>query len=252
MRKDDGIPVVVLDLPEYLLTLFRREVFASRIKDLGHRICRAESFGNLVNIGFESRNHGLVCQSETFLFVGCAAHDQRLAASDLVINDTAAQQDIHPDGILLTGIEVFDTQRLAVEAGKGQVRAVILRAHEAVELAVVGVGQPLFELRSLVVQPLRESAADFVDPGIGELDFLSVADLHILPLAINEFTNFLGDVGRGVVQCMLHQVQSAVMAELAVDGILLPDFDVVRACGREAVLVDIGGIADLHLRLEEP
>ena len=108
VREDHRIPVVVLDLPEYLLALLRREILAARIEHAGHRIGRTEGFGDLMDIGFQSRNYRFVHQSDAFFLVGSAAHDKRLAAADLMVHDTAAQQNIHPDSVLLARIEVFD------------------------------------------------------------------------------------------------------------------------------------------------
>ena len=109
MREDHRIPVVVLDLPEYLLALLRREILAARIEHAGHRIRCAERLGDLMDIGFQSRNHRFVHQSDAFFLVGSAAHDQGLAAADLMIHDAAAQQNIHPNSVFLARIEVFDT-----------------------------------------------------------------------------------------------------------------------------------------------
>lgn len=81
VREDHRIPVVVLDLPEYLLALLRREILAARIKHAGHRVRCAERLGYLVDIGFQSRNHRLVHQPDAFFLVGSAAHDKRLAAA---------------------------------------------------------------------------------------------------------------------------------------------------------------------------
>ena len=252
VREDHRIPVVVLDLPEYLLALLRREILAARIEHAGHRIRCAERLGDLMDIGFQSRNHRFVHQSDAFFLVGSAAHDKRLAAADLVVHDTAAQQNIHPNSVLLARIEVFDAQRLAVEAGKGQVRTVVLRAHETVELAVIHVGQTLLEVGGLVAQPVRETAADLVDLDVGLLYLLPVAYLYLFPLAVDQFAGFFGDVRNRVVQGVFHQMQSGITAELSLNGILVLYLDIVLVFGRNAELVQIGNVTDLDLRFEEP
>ena len=83
-------------------------------------------------------------------------------------------------------------------------RAVVLRTHETVELAVIHVGQTLLEVGGLVAQPVRETAADLVDFGVGLLYLLPVAYLHLFPLAVNQFAGFFGDVRNRVVQGVFH------------------------------------------------
>lgn len=109
VREDHRIPIVVLDLPEYLFALLRREILTARIEHASHRVRCAERLGYLVDIGLQSRNHRFVHQSDAFFLVGSAAHDQGLAAADLMIHDAAAQQNIHPNSVFLARIEVFDT-----------------------------------------------------------------------------------------------------------------------------------------------
>ena len=169
-----------------------------------------------------------------------------------MVHDAAPDQNVHPDSILLAGVQVFDAQRPAVEPREGQVRTVILRAHEAVELVVVEVGEPVLELRGLVVQPFGETAPYILDLGTRELYFLPVAHLHVLPFAIHEPAYRLGDLGRGVLQGVLDQVQAAVMAELAIDGVLFAYLDRVRVGRLDVEFVDVGYVDDFHLRFEEP
>ena len=131
-------------------------------------------------------------------------------------------------------------------------RAVVLRAHETVELAVIHVGQTLLEVGGLVAQPVRETAADLVDFDVGLLYLLPVAYLHLFPLAVNQFAGFFGDVRNRVVQGMFHQMQSGITAELSPDSILVLYLDIVLVLGRNAELVQIGDVTDLDLRFEEP
>ena len=59
-------------------------------------------------------------------------------------------------------------------------RAVILRAYETVELAVIHCRQPFLELRRLFFEPFGETVADFINLGVGELYALAVAHLDVL------------------------------------------------------------------------
>ena len=62
--------------------------------------------------------------------------------------------------------------------------AVVLRAHEAVELVVIQLNKPFLELRTLSLQPFRESIADFINLGVGELDCLVVRNLYVVSVLI--------------------------------------------------------------------
>ena len=202
-----------------------------------------------MNIGLQPRNHGFVGQSESLLFICPAAHDKGFAAADLVIHDAAAQENIHPYCVLLAGIEVFDTQRLTVEARKGQVRAVVFWPHVTVELSVVGICQTLLKLFGLVAQPLGETAADLVDFRIRKLHFLAVIDFDFISVLV---VPCLGDVRRSIMQRMFHQVQPRVFAELSTYRILVLYFDVELIFGLYGKLVQIGEVSYLYLRIEKP
>ena len=71
-----------------------------------------------------------------------------LWAQHLVVADPAAVLFQHPDAILLRRVNALDSpacQPFQVEVGKSLVRAVILRAHETVELAVIHRREPFLE-----------------------------------------------------------------------------------------------------------
>ena len=72
-----------------------------------------------------------------------------LWAQHLVVADPAAVLFQHPDAILLRRVNALDSpacQPFQVEVGKGLMGAVVARAHETVELAVIHRHKPLLEL----------------------------------------------------------------------------------------------------------
>ena len=120
---------------------------------------------NLRNIGFQPDNHRLVRQVQTLHFMRGDAHYQRLAGSNLVVTNSAAVLFQHPDAIHLRGIDAPDApacQPFQIEVGKSLMRAVILRAHETVELAVIHRHKPLLELRRLLFEPFGEAVSYLV------------------------------------------------------------------------------------------
>ena len=144
--------------------------------------------------------------SEAFFLKRTATHDKRLAASDLVVDDTTSQKNIHPDGILLTGIQIFYSETFTVEAREIHVRTVVMRPYETVEFAVVGIRQSVFEFYGLIAEPVGESAPDFINLAVCQLDFLTVPDLDLNNLSIHEFFDLFGNVWNGVVQSVFEQV----------------------------------------------
>ena len=140
-------------------------------------------------------------QVQTLHLMRGNTHYQRFAGSNFVVADSAAVLFQHPDAIHLRRIDALDApacQSFQVEVGKGLVRAVILRAHETVELAVIHCRQPFLELRRLLFQPFREPVTDFVNLGVGELYALAVAHLDVIAMLI--LADGLHHVGAGVVQ----------------------------------------------------
>ena len=87
----------------------------------------------------------------------CNAHYQRFTTPHFKITDTAAVLFQHPYTVLLRLINGADsiavTQYFHIEVRECLVAAVVLRAHEAVELVVIQVHQSLLELRRLCLQP---------------------------------------------------------------------------------------------------
>src|SRR5699024_1819981 len=99
-------------------------------------------------------------QVQTLHLMRGDAHYQRLAGSNLVVTNSAAVLFQHPDAIHLRGIDAPDApacQPFQIEVGKSLMRAVILRAHETVELAVIHRRQPLLELWRLLFEPFGEA-----------------------------------------------------------------------------------------------
>ena len=116
-----------------------REVLLAGIEDFGVRVGGGEGLCDLVDVRLQAGDKGLVRQSQTLHLVGGTAHDERLAATHLVIGDPPSVLLEHPDAVLLAGIQVGNAQPLEVKTGKALVRAVVLGTDEAVELAVVHV-----------------------------------------------------------------------------------------------------------------
>ena len=237
VREDHGVPVVVAYLPEDALTLPGREILLARVEDFGHRVSGAERPGYFMDVGFQPDNHGFIGQPEAFLLVGSAAHDKGLSAAHLVVDYPSAEQFV-------------DSQPLEVEVGEFLVRPVVLRAHVTVESTVIEVCQAVFEVGRLLAQPFGESTPDLVYLAVGELYGLPVTHFDLPPFAVHPFEDGLGDVGRSVLQGVFQKVQAVVLTGLRADGILLRDLH-VRRFRLHAVLVQVGGEGDLHLRIEE-
>ena len=92
-------------------------------------------------------------------------------------------------------------------------RAVILWAHETVELAVVHRRQPFLELRRLLFQPFREPVADFINLGVGELYALAVTHLDVIAMLV--LTDGFHHVRAGVVQGVFQQVHAVIVPVIA-------------------------------------
>ena len=76
--------------------------------------------------------------------------------------------------------------------------AVVARAHETVELAVIHRHKPLLELRRLLFEPFGEAVSYLVNLGVGELYSLAVAHLDVVAMLV--LADGLHHVGTGVVQ----------------------------------------------------
>ena len=201
VRHNDAIIVIVLDVVEETHTVGGREVLFRSVENPRVRICRLIGGGNLRDIGFQPDNHRLVRQIQTFHFMRCNAHYQRFTGSNLVVADPAAVLFYHPDAILLRWINALNTtacQPLQVEVGEGLVRAVILGAHETIELTIVHRRKPFLELRRLLFEPFGEPVANLVNLGVGKLDTFAVTHLDIVAMFVLAYG--LHHVRTGVVQ----------------------------------------------------
>ena len=76
--------------------------------------------------------------------------------------------------------------------------AVVARAHETVELAVIHRRQPLLELWRLLFEPFGEAVSYLVNLGVGELYSLAVAHLDVVAMLV--LADGLHHVRAGVVQ----------------------------------------------------
>ena len=251
VRHDDTIIVVVPDVVEETHAVGGREVLLRGIEDAGVGICRLIGGGNLCDIGFQPDNHRLVDEVQTLHLVGGNAHDERLAGPNLMVADAAAVLFKHPYAVLLRGIDALHApacQPLEVEVGEGLVRAVILRTHVAVELAVVHRRQPLLELRRLLFQPLGKAVTYLINLGVGELYALAVAHLDVIAVIVLSYG--LHHVGAGVVQGVFQQVHAVIVPVIALYQELVRDFH-GAAAARHRKLVQTGGIGYLDLRVEK-
>ncbi|KAF5038969.1 hypothetical protein DSECCO2_548810 [anaerobic digester metagenome] len=123
-----------------------------------------------------------------------------------MVTDIPAQQFIHPNGVLLALIQVFYSQPSQVKSRKSLVRAVIIGAYKTVERAVIAFGKPVLKLRRLIAQPVGKAAPHLVYLGIGKLYRFRITHFDLLHFPVDQFIYFFGDVGRGVLQGMFHQV----------------------------------------------
>ena len=127
-------------------------------------------------------------------------------------------------------------------------RAVVLRAHEAVELAVVHICQAFLELRRLFFQPFGEAVSDFDNLRVGELDALAVAHLDVVPVFV--LADAFHHVRAGVVQRVFQQVHAVVVAVIALYQKLVCDFH--RLAGTvHGILVKAFRVGYPHVRVEQ-
>ena len=158
----------------------------------------------------------------------------------------------HPDTILLALIYVFDAEPLfegfQVEVGERLMRTVVLRTHEAVELAVVHIGQPLLKLRRLFRKPFDETVSYLVDLGVGELYALAVAHLDVVAVLV--LADALFHIGHGIHKGMFQQGDTVVGTVIALDAILIENLGVLYAA-LDGVVVHALRVADAHVGIEQ-
>ncbi|VYT69611.1 Uncharacterised protein [Paraprevotella clara] len=169
-----------------------------------------------------------------------------------MVANSAAVLFQHPDAIHLRGIDALDApacQAFQIKVGKSLVRAVILRTHETVELAVIHRCQPLLELRRLFFQPFGEAVSYLVNLGVGELYALTVAHLDVIAMLI--LADGLHHVGAGVVQGVFQKVHTVIVPVIPLHQKLVRNFH-GAVSARHRKLVHAGGVGDFHLRVEQP
>ena len=127
-------------------------------------------------------------------------------------------------------------------------RAVVLRAHEAVELVVVHVRQPFLELRRLFLQPLGKAVSYLVNLRVGKLYALAVAHLDVVAVLV--LADAFHHVGAGVVQSVFQEIHAVIVAVVAFHQELVRDFHrLVVAFHR--ILVKAFRIGYPHVRVEQ-
>ena len=127
--------------------------------------------------------------------------------------------------------------------------AVILRLDEAVELAVVHLLQLVTLLLGQVGEVVLEALADLLNLRIGQLYLLHIRSLDVVAAIIRSYT--LLDVRSRVMESMLQQCHTVVVLILATHTVFLADLQVIAVLGLQGILVDMLGIVNLHLRVEE-
>ena len=201
MREYDTVPVVVLDVVENTLAGLLIKIVFPGIEYLSIRISFPKSVGNVEYICFQSDNHRLVCQSQSFHLVGSRTHDERLAGTHLVVTYTTAIGFEHPYRILLTFVEVGYAQPFQVKVGKSLMRAVKVGTHKTVEKTIVTVGELLLERVWCASEPIDKALPDFLYLGICHLDSMSVPYFDSFRLSRNLVRHLfaLVDVWNGIV-----------------------------------------------------
>ena len=124
----------------------------------------------------------------------------------------------HPHAILLTLVEVCNTQSSEVKVGKRLVRAVKVGSHETVEKTIITVRELLLERVRCTSEPINKALPDFLNLGIRHLYGMSVPYFNGLGLSRNFLA--LVNVGNGIVQGVLQEIDTVIAAELTLYGIL--------------------------------
>ena len=218
--QDDTVPVIIFDVMEYSDTFLRGKVLLARIKYFGIRIGPLERVGYVMHIAFESDNHRLVRQSETFHLKGGYAHDKGFARTYLMVDYTAAVHLQHPYGIFLAVVQGRYAQPFQVKERETLQGTVIIGTYITIELAVVHIRKVPFKFRQLLVQPTCESRPYLIDFGVGKLDGLGITYLYVIAFLI---LHGLGYVGHRVVQRMFQQVVPVVASFLPFHIIFVSD-----------------------------
>ena len=97
-------------------------------------------------------------------------------------------------------------------------RSFIVRSNEAVKCIVILVGQPVFKLIVLGVKPIGKFGTDFVNLGVRHLYGFHIPyfDLFIIN------SDFLGNIRRGIYQCVFEKSNPVKRPAFGFDGIFFP------------------------------
>ena len=108
-------------------------------------------------------------------------------------------------------------------------RTVKVGAHKTVEKAVVTVGELLLERIGCLSEPIDKALPDFLNLGICHLDGMSVPYFNGLGLSRNLVRHLLAlvDVGNGIVQGVLQEIDAVIATKLALYCILVPDVGIL-------------------------
>jgi len=124
----------------------------------------------------------------------------------------------HPHAILLTLVEVCNTQSSEVKVGKRLVHVVKVGSHKTVEKTIITVRELLLERVRCTSEPINKALPDFLNLGIRHLYGMSVPYFNGLGLSRNFLA--LVNVGNGIVQGVLQEIDTVIAAELTLYGIL--------------------------------
>ena len=169
-----------------------------------------------------------------------------------MVADAAAVLLQHPDTIFLALVHVLDSEPsvegFQVEVGESLVRAVVLRTHEAVELTVIHIRQPLLKLRRLLRKPLHEPVSYLVYLGVGELYALAVAHLDVASVLV--LADALGHVRHGVHEGVFQQGDTVVAAVIPLDTELVENLGIFHAAF-DGIIVHALRETDTYFRVEQ-
>ena len=130
-------------------------------------------------------------------------------------------------------------------------RAVEVGSHKTVEKTVVTVGELLLERVGCPSEPIDKALPYLLNLGVRHLYGVPVPHLYSLLVALGiKHRLTLVDVGYGVVQGVLQEVDAVIASELALHGILVPDIGILLVTDN-GILVHIGMVGHTDVRLKE-
>ena len=171
-----------------------------------------------------------------------------------MVADAATVLEEHPYTVLLGLVDVLHIETAAakslhIDTGEGLVTAIVFRLDKAIELAVIHLLQFIALILGQVGKVVRETLTDFLNLRAGQLDFLHVRRLDVVAVIVG--THTLLNIRCRVVEGMLQQCHAVVVLILATHTVFLADFQVIAVLGLDRVFIDMLGIVNLHLRVEE-